>query len=338
MAIVLMDGFDLYSNQTDLYSVYGGGGMTYSSTAGRFGGGAVTTSGANSTLRCVVDNQQPYVVMGAAIKVSGTYSSLPLMFASESTSTSATSTYLVLQTHSNGSLSVNDIVSEIRATSAPGIIVKDTWYYIELVWSRHTNGVARCFVNGVEVLTTPASNFFDGNDALYCFFGTTSLGTAGTASYDDIYIDQGTSVRSARGNVRIETLLPTADTAQADWTPLAGSGFSNIDDTNGSDGDTSYISTTTVGHKSLFEFQDLASSGAIKAVAVASRASRTDAGSATYRTVINSSSTEQTSASHVPAEGAYGLLRDIYETDPDTASDWTVSSVNALKAGVERDS
>ena len=63
------------------------------------------------------------------------------------------------------------------------------------------------------------------------------------------------------GDVRVETLFPTADGANTAWTPsAAGSHFNKVNEATGTfpDGDTTYVADATPGDRDTYVMSDLA--------------------------------------------------------------------------------
>ena len=136
------------------------------------------------------------------------------------------------------------------------------------------------------------------------------------------------------GDVKVVTLRPNADTAQADFTPSAGSAhYSLVAEAPDDDGDASYVESGTVGHKDLYGYQDLTGTpAAIMAVQVATVARKDDAGSRSLRAVLKSGATTANGATRVLGT-SYALYDDRFEVDPATEAAWTKAGVDALQAG-----
>jgi hypothetical protein len=136
------------------------------------------------------------------------------------------------------------------------------------------------------------------------------------------------------GERRIDTLRPSADTAQKDWTPDTGTdNYSRVNETP-INGDTSYVTAATVGNKDRYALNDLpinpVTVAAVQALVVARK---DDAVTRAIAPVIKSGATEAVGDDFGLASG-YGAALKIFETDPNTSSAWTTSGVNALEAGM----
>jgi hypothetical protein len=181
-----------------------------------------------------------------------------------------------------------------------------------------------CNAGTAEIATVRFSNHF------------VASGTRHLLRLDDVYLcdTAGSRNNDFLGDIRVVTLQPNADTAQADFTPSTGSVHcSLVAEAPDDDGDTSYVESGTVGHKDLYGYQDLtATPAAIMAVQLATVARKDDAGNRSLRAVIKSGATTADGATRVLGT-TYALYDDRFEVDPATGSAWTKAGVDALEAG-----
>jgi hypothetical protein len=165
------------------------------------------------------------------------------------------------------------------------------------------------------------------------FIGNNGGGTSdgpNIVSIDDIYVlDASTRL----GQCRVSTLLPNADTADADWTPLgAGSHFAEVDDDNG---DTSYIASDTATDLDMFDVEDLAfTPQTVHAVQISWRARKDDAATREVRSRIRSDAAAANGATRT-LTSSHLYYHDVFEEDPDVAGPWTGAAVAAMEIGVE---
>lgn len=339
MAITFIDGFDLYGTFAAVQAVWTrSDSPALSLTGGRFGGGAVVCAGSSSESISQVYSGAEYITVGFALN--STMSSDNRIFSVNITSLmSSSNQHMGVTLNSNGSLTIEGANGTAHSTSAPGLIAANQWVYIEVKMRRHdTLGSVEVFVGGASAVSDTS---IDTNDSATpaAFVGFLSEQSSVSCTFDDVYIaESAAGLISELGDVKITTLLPNGDTAQADWTPLSGAGWSNIDDDLGTDGDdnASYIAETTLNGKSEFDLEDLPETPiGVHAVAISTRATKTDAGSIEYKHHIDSNGTESAGAAISPSETGYALATTVYPTDPDTAAAWTESGVNAMKLGVE---
>lgn len=340
MAIDFFDGFDLYGSLTGLQDRWGVlSTPTFSTAGGRFGKGAVGNgSGSAGVVYYTPASMLEYVTVGFAVKSDLAVAATVYAWRDRVASASTFDTNLGFKINSDGSVSALGNRETVVGTSATGLVSQGLWYYIEVQGRRHgTLGSIEIFIGGTSVLAVSSVDTLESTDDGSFYFLPNSSSTE--VVMDDIYISQDASaLPAALGDVKVTTLLPDGDTAQADWTPLSGSGFSNINDPLGTDGDGngSYIGETTLNGKSEFDVESLPETPtAIHSVGLSTRASKTDAGSIEYKHHIDSSGTESPGAAIAPSETGYAMDTTIYNTDPNTASAWTESGVNAVKVGVE---
>ena len=150
-------------------------------------------------------------------------------------------------------------------------------------------------------------------------------------NWDDIYVSDGTRL----GPSRVDTLRPTADTAEADWTPSAGADHYALVDETTINGDTDYVAAATPGDLDLYEMGNLGfTPDAVHAVQVTMVARKDDAEARQVRTKLKSGTTTADGAAQGMAT-SYLPYGDLYDTDPDTAMAWTPGAVNAMQVGIE---
>lgn len=178
--------------------------------------------------------------------------------------------------------------SNVLATSAQGLGAT-TWYYIELrATIDAVGGSVELRINGSPWISVA------GADTRYTANAwTDELSLAGWNEdnrFDDLYVcdTAGAINNDFLGDCRVITLAPDADGTTNDFTPLGGgANYAEVDDgASGSDEDTSYVSASAVGAKDLYGYPTLgAAPGAIKGVAVTTRARKTDAGIRSFKTI-----------------------------------------------------
>lgn len=338
MPIHFIDSLDLYSSLSDLQERYGvGGAPSFSTTSGRFGGGGVQTLSTNYYISRGVASTDEYVIGGCAVKFA-TLPSVDVYFLSFNDSSSIiTNNHFAASLNSSGTLSIKSSTTTLTTSSLT--ITAGVWYYIELRGRIHaTLGEAYLYVNGVLYASiTGADTFRTSYTSIYFNVGQ-AQDSISDPTFDDLYFESdASSLPTAKGDPKIVVQSPNADTATEQWTRSAGvDSYALIDDTGGGDGDTTYISDTTLNNQTLVDITNIAETPAsIHAVQLVSRASKTDAGTIEYTHYVVSGATTSYGSAVNPTETAYTVTSDVYETDPNTAAAWTESAVNALQIGVE---
>lgn len=326
MAITWIDGFDLYGVTADLsmrYTVTN----TPSLVTGRLGSGKALRL-ANAGIQWATPAATATASFGAAMKITtlaGCGSGKEVMDFRNSTTN-----VCMLAVTSTGQIKIGgtDLAGGLKGTSA-GVIFEATWCYIEIEITRSaTVGVVNVYVNSVNVLSLTGLNLGALNiDNMR----SPNSGDGVTLDWDDMYV---TNVATKVGESRVDVIRPSADTATAQWTPLAGSHFSNVN-TTAYDGDTTYNSDATIGNKDLFDVTDLAfTPTAVYAVQAVMCYRKDDVATRTIRSNVKSGATSATGAT-VGVPSSYVVTADIFETDPNTGAAWTVANVNAAQLGYE---
>lgn len=133
-----------------------------------------------------------------------------------------------------------------------------------------------------------------------------------------------------------EALFPDAEGNQNDWAPNTGSDNSALVDEIDVDEDNTYISTSTATDTDLFTIDDVVDLATIDAVQVKADCRVTDASTFDIELVMRTGTTETNVAGGTVSDSVdYATFYGMFEIDPDTATDWTVSGLNGAEIGVE---
>lgn len=354
MAVVYFDGFDDVFNATDLLNKgwveVGSRQILGFATQGRYGSGR--------TVNCVYYNSGT----GGLQRTVPTMSKFVIGFAVQSfhyTSTESEGFLTLL----SGSTRILDIqrrpVSSPTGTSLGGTngdwlirIRKDNnatqiytsnftfpqdsgpWLYIELLMNMDAGQeYIELRINGVTQ--------YQGTGITWNAASITTIKFGGgnyNNVYDDIYVVDNTDNTGFLGSVRIPWIQPDADTAQKDFTPNSGvTNYTQVDEAATPDSDTTYVSSSTSGHRDLLSVANLPAYNrtGIKAVLVSSMA-RNVVDTQSIRQVTKSGATISTSASVPLTTGAYQLINNlVHPINPATGLAWTDAEVNALEIGYE---
>lgn len=348
MAVIYMDGCDLYNSTTDLrdagvdgYITYFGNKMGYSASGGRFGFGALVPD-----LSTVANYIVPFppVALGTDLYVgfwfkstlSGTTGFQTLI---QLYTTNGWRTAIKLSHDQNGTLRVEENDGTTHDT-ASGVLTANTWSWIELkvtLGTNNTNGAYDLHVDTTSVSSDASSDTFPSTGDTVGELRI--VGSDYTRYIDDIVIwtGSGASPTSFMGYAQIDTLLPTGDGADTAWTASAGSDYQCVDDAlAGADGDTTYISASSASTKSSFAMADLTGVATSNlAVQVRARAKKTASEVKTLRGYVKSSASTTNGVTRGMMDN-YAVHRlGIVSADPNGGGAWTESSINAMQAGVE---
>lgn len=160
--------------------------------------------------------------------------------------------------------------------------------------------------------------------------GATSPGVANDTIDDLIICDSsGTKNNSEIPDCRIISLIPNSLESAGNWTANTGTIPAAIDDVGAADDDTTYISTSTAGDEFAVGFSDLpVTPTSIEAVQVVSVAKKTGTDSSSLTPKLVTSATGSGVATVLTT--SYGVVKAIFENDPGTGTNFTVSDINSI--------
>lgn len=222
----------------------------------------------------------------------------------------------------------------ILATSAsPPTFAVFNHYEIKLVNNGGASSTYEVRLNGTTVLS--------GTMTLSTDFGRIRLGSkpTGGGTYPSVFFDNffiwdqtGTANNDFLGERNIYTLMPSADTVDADWVLSSGTvGFDLLNDRPASDAN--YVESTAVLDTSTFALENLPSLD-IVVVAVQTTFRGMKTGTADTTVAVGPAGFTGT---------AQGLLQDtstrkfsIFEQNPATAAGWLPAEIDALEIQIRR--
>lgn len=219
--------------------------------------------------------------------------------------------------------------------STVGANLSYRWSYIEVKVKCHdTTGTVEVRVDGVTKLSLTGVDTKPGANAYYDRLQI-------NLAYQDYFIDDiyfldttGAVNNDFLGPQHIVGMFPNADTATVEWTPSTGTDhYALVDETVDND-DTDYVESADVGEIDLWEYPDLAGITTVNGIQIGTTAKLSDASAFNLITRVHSGSTDSDNAGVAATSSYVGYCR-VLETDPDTASLWTPSGVNAMQVGVK---
>lgn len=272
-----------------------------------------------------------HYILGMAIQPTAVGSSQTRFFGTYT----GTSTRMAVVMSSTGVLQVK--LGTTTMYTAPQALPLSQWFYIEVEHSiASSGGLLNVWINDVLVCT---------------FTGDTTGGVAGTTidnfrpwdslwidymafcAIDDLYYITSSGSTPRWTDTHVKEFSASADASNSGWTLSVGSDIYTILDNDSSSTGTPNLVATTVGSKFLVDTADVvAASVTIHAVAVNTRASKSDAGAKNGVNVLNISATDYlgTDAALVASDG---FVYDAFALNPATSAAWTKSDVEALKFG-----
>lgn len=250
---------------------------------------------------------------------------------------------LTLCIQSDGAIEVyDDEVGETSLGRTGQVIVAASFQQIEtkVVFSA-TVGTVEVRVDGVVVLNLSGLNIGAAGAAGVAWHQTDDAdsGDAAIPWYiDSVFAwDSAGTNNTFLGPYGVYTLMPTADTAIADWTKSAGvDGFALIDEVPPNT--TDYIEAIAAGDESQFAYENLPGDVvSVKAVQTTPMIKKSDTGLGNVQVSIFSDATYAAGADR-PVTTAYVYYHDVHDLDPDGAVAWTPTAVNALQVMFDRTS
>lgn len=342
MALVFMDGLDCYTDLTDAsragWQPESFSQLDFSTTAGRFGGGAFQFKNVITAARLSLPivAYTGTIIIGFAYYHPGVADGILI----EARSDLNTVAFQVRHTAA-GAITLYSGVTLVH-TSAGTPLTPNAWHWVEVkvVLNDSPTGSFEVRIDGMAAASFGSTDTrATGTGIAMIEFGGGGASTPNFAWMDDIVIMDGTATapNDFIGDTKITTHVPTANAATADWTASAGVDYECVDEApSAANGDTDYISSNTAAQESRFAISNLVNvPTTIHAVQVRSKAKKADAGTRTMRSLIRSGATELT-GTEVGLTTEYAWIKGpVAVVDPDTAVAWSASGFNALEAGVE---
>lgn len=238
---------------------------------------------------------------------------------------------LHLQRNASGSLSLLNN-STVLATTPNTPLSIGVWRYIEVKYTTATGAVVVRIdgsialtgtvgvIASVSSLTWANSNNFS-ND--WC-------------AVDDVYIldATGTTNNNFLGDVRVQTLLPTADGANSGLTPSTGTTHAALV-SEAAPNTTDYVYSATAGVEDTYQFQDLAATTAnIFGVEITNYSRKDATGSVGVANVSRVAGVDYTAASQ-GLSTSWAANRDLLELNPATGLPWAPADINNSEFGVK---
>lgn len=227
---------------------------------------------------------------------------------------------------------VNGAGATLATATVPSI---SGWHYYEISGTIADSGGTVVFkIDGVTYINFTGDTKNGGTSTNIDMVAFRNLSNV-AARLDDVYIcnSLGSTNNTFLGEVRCESIRSTAAGSSTQLTPSTG--VNNWDNVNDVSGDTVYNFSATVGQRDTYAYADPAiTTGSIVGVMVRSRMQKSDAGAASMKAAVKSSSTVAYGTTRTLSATATNY-QDVWETDPATSAAWTNSGVNALEAGAE---
>jgi hypothetical protein len=160
--------------------------------------------------------------------------------------------------------------------------------------------------------------------------------------FDDFYVcdavdataTQGRANNDFLGDLRVQSLFPTADGDTIQWTPSTGANWAAVDEVPPSTADS--VSSITSGNRDLYQLGDLTGTIiTVYAIRVALYANKSDAGPAQVKPLVKENSVVTVASAQGLALTAAAIFGPLRAVRPSDSAVWTTTDVNALQAGQE---
>jgi len=333
MSLLFIDGMDHYSS-AQIGSKWSSSGLTYSTTGGRFGGGALLSGTGNFLTQAIKDiTQSGTFIIGFAYKTSGFADKSVVRFYD------GVSLQCELCTNGLGRWIIKCGGSQV-GTASVTVLTPGVWNFIEWkVTITSSTGANQCVVrmNNVEILNlTGISTKTSANTTANLLgFGDTSFSSA-TMTFDDLYIcnNSGSVNNDFLGDCRIETLYPNGAGNYTDFgLNGAATNWQAVSEARADDV-TSYVASDVPGDIDTYTFTNPAGTLAtVYGIQPVLRGRKDNAGARTFANVLRIGGTDYTGVAFSLSTD-YLFYCEVIENNPDTVAPWTSSDIIALESGV----
>ena len=350
MGLIFIDGFDHEATETDLLTKWSGflqnnNMFVLSAATTPFGIGQSLTP--NNALSGGIYKNLPAslgrVIFGSAVYTTAGMKKCEWRLFSEVSPVAYDNNLLLSFNPITAAIDVyNGNYANLLGSTPNGSLPANTWAYVEMdATIDSVAGTVAVNINGINQLTLAGVNTAPTNPGVQCIAFQHDTNQLNLFFIDDFYIlDPAGAIapyNAMLGGCRVQTLYPTANDV-VQWTPLAGTNFSEVNAAQFNGGAT-YNSAGTVGFQDTLAVNALYTNPiSIFAVAVTGAyAEDTPAAGIAVENIIKSGATVANGVSTpVPALGTYAYDQDIFQADPATAAAWLAAGVNAVKIGYNR--
>ena len=206
-----------------------------------------------------------------------------------------------------------------------------TWLSVKYVCSQ-TDGVVEVKLNNATVLTYSGNTQNGASNQVHRpMIRSGATITNGELDIDNLVIATGLASDPPLPECRIFGAVVPTSNFNVQFTPNAGTNWSNVNEIGPND-DTSYNSSNTVGATDVFVCAPPTLTGVIPAVKVNFRARKDDAGVRELAPIIRPGTTNQ-QGPNIEITSNYFNRGYIWQTNPDTGQAWNPGDIANLKFG-----
>jgi hypothetical protein len=232
-------------------------------------------------------------------------------------------------------------------TAAHVPLVVGVWHSLQVRLTPHASaGALELLLDGVSVLSVSGVKTNGSSTPVthLALSGSNANGNNFLSYFDDLWVcdavdasaTQGRPNNGYLGDLKVVTLIPSANGDQLDWVPSTGTNHAALVDEvppNTSD----YVSASVVGARDLFAMTDLPGPGVVYGVRAAHYSLKTDTGASSVKTLlkeaggtITAQAAQPLSVSAAAYAGPFAMSK---PSAPGTV--WSAADINALQVGVE---
>lgn len=231
----------------------------------------------------------------------------------------------------------------VVASSAASVVAIGSGYHlVEAKIKIHdTTGYAIVKVDGIEVINATGLDTRNGGTGVcdrHYIGNRNALSITNTVAHVDDYVMivvDGTAPNDFIGDAHEERLTPNGAGNSTQFTPSAGANYAAVDEVVGDD-DTTYVSSSTVGHKDTYTASDLLD-GEVFGIKHYLRARKAEVGSRVIRPLIRIGGTDY-EGSDVGLGDSYNTRAEFRSVSPATAVPFTYTELNGAEIGVKIES
>lgn len=238
--------------------------------------------------------------------------------------------------------SINEVrVSRIDGTQLATYVVpgglQNKWFYYEVYFKIADSG-GRCTVkmNGSTVMDFTGDTKNGGTSTNVDRVSFTGTGGSAASYTDDFYICNALGSapwNTFAGELRVLPSLPNGVGSSTQLTPTgSANNWDNVNDIPVVD--TTYNASPTVGLRDTYAMADISTTGSVLGVQVSTRMAKSDAGAVNMKAAVKSGATVAYGATR-SVQATPVTYQDIWETNPNTGTAWSVATFNSLEVGAE---
>lgn len=224
----------------------------------------------------------------------------------------------------------------VLGTSSAGVVSAATYFFLELKATIHdTTGAYEVRVNGANVLSGTGADTRNGGTGVITQVNVNSA--VANMRLDDFYIcdTSGSANNDFLGDVRVDAYLPNGNGNSSQFTGSDADSTDNylLVDDSAPDGDSTYVQSSTSGHKDTYTFADMTHTpSTIHGVQINMTAKKDDAGSRSIASVTRSGGSDTDGTTQALSTSYIDYLQ-IVEQDPNTSAAWTKTNFNSAEFG-----